>query len=119
VPTLGLTYVTSENYIQNHASELTRFLRAALEGLAYAEAHPDEAAEIVMKYAGPETDPAHMKFMLEAELKDAQSEHGFGWQSVEQWQALADMLIQNEALPAEVNVNAAFNTSIWDAVQRK
>jgi hypothetical protein len=58
-----------------------------------------------------------MKYMLEAELKDAQSEHGFGWQSAEQWQALADMLSQNEALPAEVDVNAAFNTSVWEAAQ--
>jgi len=117
VPTLGLTYVASEDYIQNHAEDLDRFLVAALQGIAYAEAHPDEAVEIVMKYAGPETDPAHMKYMLEAELKDAQSEHGFGWQSAEQWQALADMLSQNEALPAEVDVNAAFNTSVWEAAQ--
>ncbi|MBI4760698.1 MAG: ABC transporter substrate-binding protein [Chloroflexota bacterium] len=121
VPTLGLTYVASEDYIQSHASELTRFLRAALQGIAYAEAHPDEAVEIVMKYAGPETDPAHMKYMLEAELKDAQSEGGFGWQSPEQWQALADMLAQYQALPADVdvNVNAAFNTAIWQAAQEK
>lgn len=119
VPTLGLTYVASEDYIQTHASELTRFLRAVTEGIAYAEAHPDEAVEIVMKYAGPETDPAHMKYMLEAELKDAQSEGGFGWQSLEQWQALADMLTQYEALPANVDVNAAFNTDIWRAAQGK
>jgi ABC-type nitrate/sulfonate/bicarbonate transport system substrate-binding protein len=117
VPTLGLTYVASEDYIQNHAEDLDRFLVAALQGIAYAEAHPDEAVEIVMKYAGPETDPAHMKFMLEAELKDAPNENGFGWQSAEEWQALADMLSQNEALPAEVDVNAAFNTSVWEAAQ--
>ncbi len=119
VPTLGLTYVSSEDYIQNHSSELTRFLSAVTEGIAYAEANPEEAVEIVMKYAGPETDPAHMKFMLEAELKDAQSEHGFGGQSVEQWRALAGMLAQNDALPAEADVNAAFNTSIWEAAQEQ
>jgi len=118
VPTLGLTYVASEDYLQTHASELTRFLAAALQGIAYAEAHPDEAVQIVMKYAGPETDPAHMKYMLETELKDAQSEHGFGWQSAEQWQALADMLVQYQALPAGVDVNAAFNTAIWEAAQK-
>jgi len=118
VPTLGLTYVTSEDYLQTHASELTRFLAAALQGIAYAEAHPDEAVQIVMKYAGPETDPAHMKYMLETELKDAQSEHGFGWQSAEQWQALADMLVQYQALPAGVDVNAAFNNASWEAAQK-
>ncbi len=119
VPTLGLTYVASEDYLQTHASELTRFLVAALQGIAYAEAHPDEAVEIVMKYAGPETDPAHMKYMLETELRDAQSEHGFGWQSLEQWQALADMLAQYQALPADVDAGAAFTTEIWEAAQEK
>jgi ABC-type nitrate/sulfonate/bicarbonate transport system substrate-binding protein len=119
VPTLGLTYVASEAYAQAHASELTRFLRAALQGIAYAEANPDEAIEIVMKYAGPETNPAHMEYMLETELKDAQSEHGFGWQSVEQWQSLADMLVQNEALPAGTDSGAAFNFTLWEAAQEK
>lgn len=119
VPTLGLTYVTSETYLAQHADELARFLRATLQGIAYAEANPDEAVQIVMKYAGPETDPAHMKFMLETELKDAHSEHGFGWQSAEQWQALADMLAKYEALPSHMDVNAAFRTDIWQAAQGK
>ena len=118
VPTLGLTYVTSETYLTEHGDELTRFLRSVLAGIAYAEANPDESVQIVLKYAGPETDQKHMKFMLETELKDAQSEHGFGWQSAEQWQFLANMLAQNEALPASIDVNAAFNTEIWKAAQK-
>lgn len=118
VPTLGLAYVSSEDYLQTHASELTRFLRAALQGIAYAQAHPDEAIQIVMKYAGPETDPQHMRYMLETELRDAQSEHGFGWQSLEQWQALAEMLQKYQALPADIDVQAAFTTKIWEASQK-
>ena len=114
VPTLGLTYVTSETYLAEHPDELTRFLRSVLQGIAYAEKNPDETVQIVLKYAGPETDPAHMKFMLETELKDAQSEHGFGWQSAEQWQALTEMLTKNEALSADMDVNAAFNTALWE-----
>lgn len=118
VPTLGLTYVASEAYLQDHVDELTRFLRAALQGIAYAEAHPDEAVAIVMKYAGPETDPEHMRYMLETELRDAQSEHGFGRQSLAQWQALADMLAQYQALPAGVDAGAAFTTAIWEAARQ-
>ncbi|MCX7609003.1 MAG: ABC transporter substrate-binding protein [Anaerolineales bacterium] len=119
VPTLGLTYVTSEEYLHAHSSELTAFLRAALQGIAYAQEHPDEAVQIVMKYAGPETDPDHMRYMLETELRDAQSEHGFGWQSLQQWQALADMLVKYQALPAGVDVQAAFTTRIWENAQQK
>jgi ABC-type nitrate/sulfonate/bicarbonate transport system substrate-binding protein len=116
VPTLGLTYVTSEETLQARPELLTKFLRAALKGIQYAAEHPDEAVQIVLKYAGPETDPAHMKYMLETELKDAQSNNGFGWQSVEQWQALAEMLTQYEALPAQVVVDQAFTTKILEAV---
>jgi hypothetical protein len=42
-----------------------------------------------MKYAGPEADPDHQRYMLETELADAQNEitqsHGIGWQTKEQW----------------------------------
>lgn len=119
VPTLGLAYVASEAYIQTHAAELSLFLRAALNGIAYAQAHPDEAVQIVMTYAGPETDPEHMRYMLETELRDAQNEHGFGWQSPGQWQALAEMLTEHRALPVEVDVQAAFTTQIWEAAQER
>lgn len=118
VPTLGLAYVSSEQIIGEHPAELAQFLSAALQGIEYAAAHRDEAVEIVMKYAGPETDAAHMKYMLETELKDAQSPGGFGWQSLEQWQGLASMLQKNSALKDGVDAGKAFNTSIWQAAQK-
>jgi ABC-type nitrate/sulfonate/bicarbonate transport system substrate-binding protein len=117
IPTLGLTYVTSEKYLAENADALTRFLRAALRGIVYAEAHPDEAIEIVTKYAGPETNPDHMRYMLETELRDAQNEHGYGWQDATQWQALAEMLLQYQALPASIDVSAAFDTTVWKQAQ--
>jgi ABC-type nitrate/sulfonate/bicarbonate transport system substrate-binding protein len=117
VPTLGLTYVASGEYLASHAGELARFLAAALRGIADAEANPAEAVEIVMKYAGSESDPDHMRFMLETELKDAQSEHGYGWQSLQRWQALAEMLQQVQALPAAVVAEKAFTSQIWQTAQ--
>ena len=118
VPTLGLAYVASEQFIAEHPAELARFLRAALRGIEYAAANPDEAVAIVLKYAGPETDREHMHFMLAAELADAQSEQGYGWQSVAQWQALAEMLSSYDALPvAPAAADAAFTTKIWELAQ--
>ena len=118
VPTLGLTYVSSEAFIEEHPEALVRFLRAALRGVEYAAANPEEAVEIVIRYAGPETDREHMRFMLETELRDAASEHGYGWQSLEQWQKLATMLAEYEALPAPVDVKSAFTTEIWETAVR-
>ena len=122
VPSLGLTYVTSEDILQNQPELLTRFLRGALRGIQYASEHPDEAIEITLTYTGPETDPAHMRFMLDAELKDAQSDltakNGWGWQTKEQWQALADML-KAQGLPVEDDISGAFTTQILEAARDK
>ncbi len=111
---LGLTYVTTEAEIAQHPERLERFVRAALRGIAYAEEHPDEAVDIVMKYAGPETDREHMRFMLDTEIRDAHSAlteaHGVGWQTADQWQALEDELLQYHALAASVDVQQVFTT---------
>lgn len=119
VPTLGLTYVTSDEILRDRPQLLTRFLRAALRGIEYAAEHEDEAVEIVLKYTGPQADPDHMRYMLETELADAQSEvtrrHGLAWQTHEQWQALADMLRQANTL-GPVDVDRAFTTKILEAI---
>lgn len=117
VPTLGLAYVTSEETLEQQPDLLGRFLRAALRGIAYAGEHPDEAVEAVMEYTGPETDPEHMRFMLESELADASGpatgEHGIGWQTLEQWADLADMLVETGAM-LPTDPQGAFTTAILE-----
>ncbi len=122
VPTLGLTYTTSESLLREQPETLARFLRAALRGIAYAAERPDEAVQIVLKYAGPETNPDHMRYMLLTELRDAQSDvtqaRGWGWQTKEQWQALADMLYRYNALPS-LDVAGAFTTQILELAKQR
>lgn len=117
VPTLGLTYVTSDEILAQNPELLTRFLRAALKGVAYAAQNVDETVEIVLQYTGPETDPAHMRFMLEIELADAYGPAteagGLGWQTLAQWQALAGMLAGAD-LPVPEDVSAVFTTEILE-----
>ena len=121
IPTLGLTYVTSEEILKTQPEMLTRFLRASLKGIQYASEHIDETVELVLKYTGPEADPQHMRYMLETELADAKgketSTHGIGWQTHDQWQSLADMLIQYDAMP-QVDVDKAFTTQILNAARK-
>lgn len=117
VPTLGLAYVTSESILDEQPELLARFLRAALRGVNYAREHPDEALQAVLTYTGPETDPEHMRYMLETELEDAASplteSLGIGWQTLEQWQALADLLMDQEIL-SMVDPSQAFTTEILE-----
>jgi ABC-type nitrate/sulfonate/bicarbonate transport system substrate-binding protein len=120
IPNLGLCYVTTENILAENPEMLRRFLRAALKGIAYAENHPDEAVQIVLKYTGPETSPQHMDYMLQAEILDAHSAltdtYGLGWQDLAQWQALSDLLVQYDAMQP-VNPQNAFTTSILQTSQ--
>jgi ABC-type nitrate/sulfonate/bicarbonate transport system substrate-binding protein len=119
VPTLGLTYVTSDEILANNPDMLVRFLRATLEGIQFAAVHIEEAVEIVLTYTGPETDPDHMRFMLEAELVDLYSnvteKYGLGWQTADQWQTLADMLVEAEVM-TPIDVATVFSTNILDLV---
>ncbi|HOT92503.1 MAG TPA: ABC transporter substrate-binding protein [Anaerolineae bacterium] len=123
IPTLGLTYVTTPDKIAQDPERIQRFLRAALRGIAYAESHVDEAVDIVLKYTGPETDRAHMRFMLETELADAHSaltdEHGIGWQTEAQWQALMDSLLQYGALAGPVEVKQVFTNQFLEGARKK
>jgi ABC-type nitrate/sulfonate/bicarbonate transport system substrate-binding protein len=115
VPTLGLTYVTSEETLKNNPVMLTRFLRASLEGIHYAADHIDEAVEIVLQYTGPEADPEHMRFMLESELVDltglVTEEYGIGWQTLEQWQSLADLLVEAGVM-SPIDVSTVFTNQL-------
>jgi len=118
-PTLGLTYVTSEEILSQDTEALTRFLRAALKGVHYAADYPDEAVDIVLQYTGPETDREHMRFMLETELADAMSDvtdrNGLGWQTLQQWTDLADLLVEYEAMPS-TDPSSAFTNQLLEAV---
>lgn len=119
VPTLGLTYVTTEVMIAQNPELLQKFMNAVMRGIAFAQENPEEAVDIVMIYAGEDADPAHMRYMLDTELADAESgitdEFGLGWQTAEQWQALHDMLVQYEAIAKPVDVAAAFTTQFLDS----
>jgi ABC-type nitrate/sulfonate/bicarbonate transport system substrate-binding protein len=102
-PTLGLTYVAMEDYVAENPDIARRFVRAALRGIEYAEAHRDEAVETVLQYA-PEEDPEHQRFMLDTELEMALAGDpaAIGAQTLAQWQALADYLVQYGGLPEPV-----------------
>jgi ABC-type nitrate/sulfonate/bicarbonate transport system substrate-binding protein len=102
VPTLGLTYVTTQDYLSDHPDVVIRFLKAVLHGIEYADNNREEAIDIVLQYASQE-DRDHMRFMMDTELAAARSdvtqENGLGWMTGEQWQALHDNLVEFGGIP--------------------
>jgi ABC-type nitrate/sulfonate/bicarbonate transport system substrate-binding protein len=111
VPTLGLTYVTSEDLAAENPELVGRFLRAALRGINWAAENREAALEIVAIYA-PEEDPELMEFMLEAELAAAMEgvgQEGIGLFDEARWLALYEVLLRYEGLASEIDPAAAYD----------
>jgi len=121
IPTLGLTYIVHEDLIREDPDLIRRFLKATLKATYWAREHPDEAVEIVLKYA-PREDPEHQRFMLEEELRDAQSDlterYGIGWMTEEQWREFYDMLERYGALPKPFDYRTAYDDRFLREVYR-
>ena len=121
VPTLGLTYITRQEILDERPETAERFLRAVMKGIEFAndDANIEQTLDIVMKYA-PEEDREHMRFMLTTELADAASPstdaNGIGWMTSQQWQAVHDYLIEYEALAGAQDVGAAFTNEFLERV---
>lgn len=114
VPNLGLTYVTSEDVIDENPEMVKRFLKATMKAMEDIRENPDEAVDVVLKYA-PNQQREHQEFMLGTELEDAISlsteENGFGWMTQDQWTKLYEMLIKFKALPQPFDHKSSFNNS--------
>ena len=114
-PTIGLTYVTSQAYIDENPDIVLRFLRAALRGIAFAEDNRSEAVDIVLEFAEQEV-PEHQRFMLDTEIGMAHGAtadaNGLGWQTEEQWQRLHDYLVTFGALSGPLDdITDAFDAT--------
>lgn len=117
-PTLGLTYVATEDYIAQKPEVVSKFVKAALRGIDYADEHRDEAIQIVLGYA-PTEDAAHQRFMLDTELEMAKEgaakQYGIGYQTMDQWQALHDYLVRYGVIDALPDLSRAFITAALPA----
>jgi putative hydroxymethylpyrimidine transport system substrate-binding protein len=118
MPTLGLTYVTTKDYADEHSETVARFLAAVILGIEWARYNRDAATDIVLEYA-PGEDREHERFMLDTEFEAANSqvtrEHGLGWQTLEQWSALNDALHEFGALDKPVDAGTAFSDRFLSA----
>ncbi|HWO73098.1 MAG TPA: ABC transporter substrate-binding protein [Dehalococcoidia bacterium] len=122
IPALGLTYIASREGIEKDPVAIERFLRGALRGIEYASTHVEEAVDIVMKYA-PQENRDQQRYMLTTELARARTDlteqHGFGWQTLEQWAALADALKEFGVVTKPVDPAQMFTTKFLERIYAK
>jgi ABC-type nitrate/sulfonate/bicarbonate transport system substrate-binding protein len=121
VPTLGLTYLTRQQLIDNDPTALERFLKATLRGIQDARDDPEAATDVVMQFA-PSEERDHQLAMLRVELDMADGpvtgERGLGYSTREQWQAFHDSLLAYGGISKPVAVDTVFTNRLLDAVYR-
>jgi ABC-type nitrate/sulfonate/bicarbonate transport system substrate-binding protein len=117
IAALGLTYVTNQDLLAKDPDLVSRFTKAALRGIEYADANRNEALDIVMKYA-PQENRDQQKFMLETELARAKSATGFGSQTRQQWQSLTNTLLEFGVLDKDPNVSRVFSEQLPASILR-
>lgn len=100
VPTLGVSYVVSEAFLADETQReaLRRFLVATMRAFEFALDDPAAAIEDTRAFIPEEADLEHERFILNTELANAVSplteENGLGWFTLEQLQALQDVLVE-------------------------
>lgn len=119
LPSMGLTYITRSELGEESPEKVERFLKATLKAFQHIVDNPEEALDIVMKFA-PKEDREHQKFMLEIELADAVSQitqdHGLGWMTDQQWKRLYDQFVEFDALPRPFDYQTAYTDRFLKAV---
>ena len=116
IATLGVTYFVHEETTIERRELVERFLRAALRGAHYAASHLDEAIDLVLEYAEG-ADRAHQRFLFDTDLRNAERANGMGRATLEQWDALQDLLLQyDEQFSGPVDVSTVFDPSFADAL---
>lgn len=100
--------VTSEGLIEQDPDLVRAFVGATAKGYEYAARHPEEAAEILLKYA-PENDPELVRRSQEwLSPKYIEDVPRFGEQKLEVWQAFGDWMYENGLISQPFDAAAAF-----------
>ena len=116
IATLGLTFLAREGTATEDRELVERFLRASLRGAANAAADIEAAIDVVLVYAEG-ADRAHQRFLLETDLANAERVDGMGRATLEQWEALQDVLLEfDDQYDGPIEVDSAFDRSFADGL---
>jgi NitT/TauT family transport system substrate-binding protein len=103
------TLVTRDALITENPGLVARFLRATLRGWQDAIENYQQATPVILKYAR-DKDPQLQAAMMEAQLPLVHTgEDYIGWMKPEDWQAMYNILQDNDLLMKQFDVNLAYS----------
>jgi ABC-type nitrate/sulfonate/bicarbonate transport system substrate-binding protein len=108
---------TSGQLIREQPDLVERFVRATLKGYQYAIEHPDEAAELALKY-DESLDVTFQSATMRAEIPLIDTgDVPIGWMDAEVWQNTADILVEQGILSSPVDLDALYTTEFVEKAQ--
>jgi len=100
--------VGNTDFMSAHPDVASKFMRAVSEGYDYCVSNPDDAAQILCKYA-PDLDSTVVRlsqeFLADKYIADAPQ---FGWMDQSRWDALSDFMVQYDVIPRALDSSIAF-----------
>lgn len=115
----GDVLFTSAKFAEENPDLCVRMLRATLRGWQYAIEHPEEAAEIVIKYdqSGVQTREHQLSMMREIAKLVSVNIRPIGYTDRDDVRRTIDTLYSYEVLTTQVNPDAVFTNDFWDQAQ--
>ena len=105
------TVFTTEKMLKERPQAVRKFVAATLKGWSYAVAHPDEAAQVTVKF-GNKLDYAHELAMMRASIPLIKAGgDAIGVSRPSEWEGLQAMLVEAGFQKAKVDVTQAFTNA--------
>jgi NitT/TauT family transport system substrate-binding protein len=115
----GDTLFTSRQMVEENPDLCTRMLRASLRGWQYATEHPEEAADIVLKYdeSGVQTREHQLSMMNEIASLVLVSVRPLGYTDRSDVRRMIDTLMSYEVLDGPVQPDDVYTNEFWEQVR--
>jgi len=116
----GDVLFTSTKISQENPDLCVRMLRASLRGWQYAIEHPEEAADIVLKYdkSGVQTRAHQLSMMQEIAKLVKVDLRPIGYTDRADVRRTIDTLYSYKVLNTQINPDSIFNNSFWEQAQQ-
>ena len=120
IPSYGHVVGVGESYLEENPETVRAFVRATARGAAWAHQNPEEAIDVLVDHE-PELGEVRenqldkwIAMSTEYMLSEAVSEHGWGWNEPEPWEATHETLAAGDFLESEVDPDAVWTNEYID-----
>lgn len=112
--------IVNNSFLKDNPDAVKGFNTGTSQGILWAKAHPQEAADMVMK-AYPNNDPTQVLYEIESpqgwndlSFSSLTAEHGLGYQDPAVWKEVADFMNKNNLVDSPVNPTDFYTNDFID-----